>query len=45
MNVDHPDFPARIRERDAEAIQLVVRLYLGQILRAARAAGLSTPKM
>ncbi len=41
MTVDHPDFPARIRERDAEAIQLVVRMYLGQILRAARAAGLA----
>ena len=35
MKVDHPDFPARFRERDAEAIQLVVRMFLGQILRAA----------
>ena len=41
MTVDHPAFPARICERDAEAIQLVVRMYLGQILRAARAAGLA----
>ncbi len=40
MTVDDPDFAARIRERDAEAIQLVVRMFLGQILRAARAAGL-----
>ena len=41
MTVDDPDFAARIRERDAEAIQLVVRTFLGQILRAARAAGLA----
>ncbi len=41
MTVDDPDFAARIRERDAEAIQLVVRMFLGQILRAARAAGLA----
>ncbi len=42
MKVDHPDFPARIRERAAEAIQLVVRMFLGQILRAAQAAGLAS---
>ena len=41
MTVDHPDFPERVRERDPEAIQLVVRTYLGQVLRAARAAGLN----
>ncbi len=40
MTVDDPDFPARIREGDPEAIQIVVRMYLQQILRAARAAGL-----
>ena len=44
MTVDHPDFPARIRERDAEAIQLVVRLYLGQIFRAALGAGLDAQR-
>ena len=40
MTVDDPGFPARIRERDPEAIQIVVRMYLQQVLRAARAAGL-----
>ena len=40
MPVDHPDLPARIRKRDPEAIQTVVRMYLGQILRAAHGAGL-----
>ncbi len=40
MTVDDPDFPARIRERDPKAIQIVVQMYLQQILRAARAAGL-----
>ncbi len=40
MTVDDPDFPTRIREGDPEAIQIVVRMYLQQVLRAARAAGL-----
>ncbi len=38
--VDDPGFAARIRERDAEALQEVVRAYLPQVLRAARGAGL-----
>ncbi len=38
--VDDPGFPARIRERDAQALEEVVRRYLPQILRAARGAGL-----
>ncbi len=33
-------FAARVRAGDREALQQVVRAYLGQILRAARAAGL-----
>jgi len=40
-HVDDPDFAARIRERDAQALQGVVRRYLPQILRAARGAGLA----
>ncbi len=40
MTVDDPDFAARIRAREPEAVQIVVRIYLVQILRAARAAGL-----
>ncbi len=40
-HVDDPDFAARIRERDAQALQEVVRRYLPQILRAARGAGLA----
>ena len=35
-----PDLAARIRERDPAAIGEVVRLYLPQIVRAARGAGL-----
>ena len=42
MTVDHPDFPARIRQRDPEAIQSVVRMYLRHIFRAALGAGLDT---
>ncbi len=38
---DDPDFAAKIRERDAQALQEVVRRYLPQILRAARGAGLA----
>lgn len=37
---DDPQFAARIRARDPEAIREVVQAYLGQILRAARGAGL-----
>ena len=37
--VDDPGFAARIRERDAQALEDVVRRYLPQILRAARGAG------
>ncbi len=39
--VDDPDFAARIRERDAQALEEVVRRYLPQILRAAGGAGLA----
>ncbi len=44
MTVDQPDFAARIRRSDPEAIQLVVRLYLGQIFRAALGAGLDAQR-
>ncbi len=37
--VDDPDFAARIRERDAQSLEEVVRRYLPQILRAASGAG------
>ena len=40
-SVDGPDFAARIRERDAQALEEVVRRYLPQILRAAGGAGLA----
>ena len=39
--VDHPGFAARVRERDAQALEEVVRRYLPQILRAAVGAGLA----
>ena len=38
-SVDDPGFAARIRERDAQALEEVVRRYLPQIVRAARGAG------
>ena len=38
---DDAEFVARIRAGDREALETVVQAYLGQILRAARAAGLS----
>jgi RNA polymerase sigma-70 factor (ECF subfamily) len=38
--VDGPDLAGRIRARDPDAMQEVVRAYLPQILRAARGAGL-----
>ena len=37
--VDDPGFAARIRERDAQALEEVIRRYLPQILRAASGAG------
>ena len=40
-HVDDPDFAARIRSRDAQALEEVVRRYLPQILRAAGGAGLA----
>ncbi len=40
MPLDHPEFPTRVRAKDPEALQAVVHAYLGQILRAARGAGL-----
>ena len=39
VGVDHPDFALRVRERDPSALREVVRRYLPQVLRAARAAG------
>ena len=42
--VDDPDFASKIRQRDAHALEQVVRLYLPQVLRAARGAGL-TPQL
>ena len=41
IGTDDPDFAARIRERDGESLREVVRAYLPQVLRAARAAGLA----
>lgn len=38
--MDNPQFGDRIRSRDPDAIEAVVRTYLAQILRAARGAGL-----
>ena len=43
MGVDDPGFAARIRARDAQALEEVVRRYLPQILRAAGGAGLAPP--
>jgi RNA polymerase sigma-70 factor (ECF subfamily) len=40
ITVDDPDFAKRIRENDAQAIELAVRTYLPQIVRAAQGAGL-----
>ncbi len=40
MRLDDPDLSARIKERDPIALKIVIEAYLGQILRAARAAGL-----
>ena len=41
-HVDDPGFAARIRQRDAQALEEVVRRYLPHILRAAGGAGLSS---
>ncbi len=41
-HVDDPDFAARIRERDVQALEEVVRRYLPQVLRAAGGAGLAS---
>ncbi len=38
--LDDPGLPDRIRSRDPEALRAVVEAYLGQVLRAARGAGL-----
>ena len=40
MAIDDPQLATRIRAREPDALQLVVRAYLGQVLRTARAAGL-----
>ena len=40
--VDGPDFLARFHERDPAVIQALAELYLRQIFRAARGAGLDT---
>ena len=40
MPLDHPEFPRRVRAKEPEALQAVVHAYVGQILRAARGAGL-----
>ena len=40
MTVDDPQFAARIQAGEPAALQIVVHAYLGQTLRAARAAGL-----
>lgn len=39
---DAPEFPARIRARDSDAIRAVVHFYLPQVLRTARGAGLGS---
>ncbi|MEN8145493.1 MAG: sigma-70 family RNA polymerase sigma factor [Gemmatimonadota bacterium] len=40
VSVNDPGLPERIRRRDPAALRAVVEAYLGQILRAARGAGL-----
>ncbi len=47
LTLDHdsfagPDFLARLKSRDDETLRLLVHLYMPQILRAARGAGLNT---
>ena len=41
MLMGEPEFAARIRARDSQALGAVVHAYLSQILRAARGAGLN----
>lgn len=41
MNFDDPQFVAKLTAGDRQAIEAVVRAYLGQIHRAARGAGLN----
>ncbi len=41
MSMEGPEFAARIRARDSQALEAVVHAYLNQILRAARGAGLN----
>ena len=41
--MDDVEFATRVRRRDPEALELVVHSYMPQILRAARASGLSPP--
>ena len=40
LDLDDPGLPERIRSRDPAALRSVVEAYLGQVLRAARGAGL-----
>ena len=40
VSIDDPQFAARVRAGEPAALQAVVHTYLGQILRAARGAGL-----
>jgi len=40
VSIDDPQFAARVRAGEPAALQTVVHAYLGQILRAARGAGL-----
>ncbi len=44
MSIDDPNRVAKIRARDPEALRVVVEAYLGQILRAARGAGLDSSR-
>ena len=40
--IDDPQMSERIRRKDPETLQAVVRAYLAQVLRAARAAGMDS---
>ncbi len=40
VSIDDPHFAAQVRASEPAALQTVVHTYLGQILRAARGAGL-----
>ncbi len=41
---DDPNLSDRIRQRDHEALEAVVRAYLAQVVRAARGAGFTAPQ-